>query len=526
MIYFVVFLGFLLRIYGIFWDQGFHFHPDERMLIIVAERINFFKNLNPNFFNYGSLPIYLVKGVSQIVDIVFKTQFSNYQGMLYVGRSISVFSDLITLYFIYRLGQIIFKKEKIALLGALMYAIAFFPIQNSHFFVVDVLLNTQSVILVYLLIKLFNSRDKKYFKIVFFCGLVFATMMATKFTSLILLPVVLTAIVYQPVLKKKYLATFYGLSVFTVCSSIFFFVFMPYAFINFPTFIKDVFLQTKMNSNPYIFPYTLQYVGTLPYLYYLKNIFLWGLGPIISLLSLVGIIFFIKNNVIKKHIMFSPHLLVIVFYLFYFLIIGRSSVKFMRYLLPLYPFLVLMAGYALSKTKINKLLIVLASLWTMMFVNIYSKEHTRITASQWINKNIPKGTTLAIEHWDDQLPIFNGYQYKFVEMNLYDLPDDDIKWNVIGQKIKQADYIILASNRLYAPLQKLSDCQKYLNCYPKTAEYYKKLFRGELGFTKAAEFTVYPGIKIGNWKLEIKDDSADESFTVYDHPKVIIFKKN
>ncbi len=526
MIYLIILFGFLLRVYGISWDQGFHFHPDERMLLMVAERINFFKNLNPNFFNYGSLPIYLLKGVSQIIDVIFKIHLSNYQGMLYVGRSISIFSEIITIYFIYKIGLVIFKKEKTALWSALIYAISFFPIQNSHFFVTDVLLNTQIVVLLYLLIKLFNSRSKKYFILIFFCAMIFAAMMATKFTSLVLLPVILMVIVLRQTIKKEYLKVFYGLFVFTICSSIFFFIFMPYAFINFSTFFKDVTLQTKMNSNPYIFPYTLQYVGTPPYLYYLKNIFLWGLGPIISSLSLVGIIFFIKNNLSKKNLVKSPYLLLVVYYLFYFLVIGRSSVKFMRYLLPLYPFLSLMTGYALSRIKIYKWFLALAFLWTILFVNIYSKEHTRLTASQWINNNIPIGSTLSIEHWDDLLPAFNSSRYKYVEMNLYDLPDNNLKWNLINQKIDQADYIILASNRLYIPLQKLSDCSKYSSCYPKTAEYYKKLFSGKLGFTKVAEFTVYPGIRIGDWKLEIKDDSADESFTVYDHPKIIIFKKN
>ena len=32
-----------------------------------------------------------------------------------------------------------------------------------------------------------------------------------------------------------------------------------------------------MNSDAYIFPYTLQYVDTTPYIYYLKQIFLWVL---------------------------------------------------------------------------------------------------------------------------------------------------------------------------------------------------------------------------------------------------------
>ena len=95
----------------------------------------------------------------------------------------------------------------------------------------------------------------------------------------------------------------------------------------------------------------------------------------------------------------------------------------------------------------------------------------------------------------------------------------------MNEKLKKSDYIIIASNRLYVPLQKLTDCKKYKVCYPKTAEYYKKLFNNQLPFNKVAEFSVYPQLKIGKWKLEINDDTADESFTVYDHPKIFIYKK-
>jgi hypothetical protein len=68
--------------------------------------------------------------------------------------------------------------------------------------------------------------------------------------------------------------------------------------------------------------------------------------------------------------------------------------------------------------------------------------------------------------------------------------------------------------------------------YPQTTEFYQKLFASELTppsgqgtFKKVAEITSYPGLKIGNWKLEIPDDPSEEAFTVYDHPKVIIFEK-
>ena len=48
----ILFIALALRLYGINWDQGYHLHPDERMLIMVTEKIDLFKNLNPNFFNY------------------------------------------------------------------------------------------------------------------------------------------------------------------------------------------------------------------------------------------------------------------------------------------------------------------------------------------------------------------------------------------------------------------------------------------------------------------------------------------
>ena len=95
----------------------------------------------------------------------------------------------------------------------------------------------------------------------------------------------------------------------------------------------------------------------------------------------------------------------------------------------------------------------------------------------------------------------------------------------MNEKLNRANYIIIASNRLYIPLQKLADCKKYKSCYPMTADYYQKLFSGKLNFKKVAEFSAYPELNIFNIKFKINDDSADESFTVYDHPKIIIFKK-
>jgi 4-amino-4-deoxy-L-arabinose transferase-like glycosyltransferase len=574
LIFFVILiLGFFLRLYGLNWDRGFHLHPDERMLIMVADQIHFFDRLNPNFFNYGSLPVYLLKGSAQFIDLFFPLNLATYQNLLYLGRFWSIIFGLLTICLIFKIAYFLFKKKEIALWSAFFYTIAFFPIQNSHFYTVDPLLTFFATLLLYLLLHYF--KNKKII-ISFLIGLVFSAMFSTKFTAIIFYPLIVIFFIFKAALDlisvkkyskwllvKKFLVDFitFNFSLFT-----FNFLFMPYAYLEFKKFFADVSAQIKMNSDPYIFPYTLQYVGTTPYLYYLKNIFWWGLGPIISVLSLLGFLLLIRQFLVSnffkkslklqfkiKNFLITNHQLLItfLFYLFYFLVIGRSAVKFMRYMLPIYPFLTILAGYGIHRIKnaklkmqsykskckifnfklplLNKLIMVITMLWTLFFVNIYSQPHTRIAATEWILKNIPTGSTLAVEHWDDRLPLFGGEKYNFIEMTLYEQPDDLQKWLILTEKLKQTDYIIITSNRLYVPLQKLADCQKYKICYPKTAQYYKNLFKGVeiapgLKFKKVAEFEVLPHISIFGLPISINDQSADESFTVYDHPKIFIFK--
>ncbi len=170
------------------------------------------------------------------------------------------------------------------------------------------------------------------------------------------------------------------------------------------------------------------------------------------------------------------------------------------------------------------LLAIALLIWPLSFLNIYNQTNTRVSASNWINAVIPPGKTLAVEHWDDSLPLFGQDKYTMQTLELYN-PDTPEKWNKINGQLQQTDYIIIASNRLYVPLQKLTDCAKLdqYHCYTQTAAYYQKLFNGTLGFQKVAEFSVSPTIPLLN--IPINDQGADESFTVYDHPKVMIFQK-
>ena len=55
-----------------------------------------------------------------------------------------------------------------------------------------------------------------------------------------------------------------------------------------------------------------------------------------------------------------------------------------------------------------------------------------------------------------------------------------------------------------------------------TSRFYYALWNGELGFERAQEFTSYP--QLG--PLQFPDDNAEEALSVYDHPRVILWKKS
>ena len=150
------------------------------------------------------------------------------------------------------------------------------------------------------------------------------------------------------------------------------------------------------------------------------------------------------------------------------------------------------------------------------------------------------GAAIAVEsRWDDALPLSVGgiYAYPglFQQLNLeLDEPDTDEKRQSMLALLQQADYIVVASNRAYDAMPRMPQR------FPMTLAYYQALFdcdspritncaypavapmKGGLGFDLVATFESYPSFG----PIPFPDQTAQESFTVYDHPKVLIFQKS
>ncbi len=548
----ILLFGFCLRIFNINWDSGYIFHPDERAIIMAAVDLRYPSSLsefispesplNTNFFAYGNFPIYLLKASGDLMSLL-DPNLATYNGIHVVGRLINSLASTLTILIIFLFAKRLFNYRT-AILAAIFYAVAVFPIQNSHFFTVDTLLTLFILLTLYFLD--FYIQKPSFFKAMIL-GASFGLALASKISAAPVATIIIVGFIIARMNEKKRIS-FLMLTrrtshsfIFLISTIILFFLTQPYTLIDFKNFSEQILLQSKMGTDPFIFPYTLQYVGKIPILYEFKNIFFWGLGVPLSILAFSGLLL-ITIKIIFNFRKSNRVLPIVVFFWLYFLLSSSYAVGWMRYLLPVYPALTLFAAFFtinyllpfatkylhINKTRRTKyflasIIVLFASSWTIIFMSIYLKPHTKIVASEWISQNIPAGKTLATEHWDDQLPIFNTSNYQYETLALYE-HDTKSKWETINRQIENSDYIIIASNRLYTPLRKLTDCKNLPEnrCYRRTAKYYDDLFSEKLNFTKVVEFTSYPSIPLTN--LGIDDQSADESFTVYDHPKIIIYK--
>ncbi|TSC85745.1 MAG: hypothetical protein G01um101416_816, partial [Microgenomates group bacterium Gr01-1014_16] len=485
-------------------------------------------NIGYGFYVYGTFPVILVKFIAEALKM------GDYNGLTLVGRAVSGILDLGTVVLVFLISRRLFKSTSAALLAMFVYAISVLPIQLSHFFAVDTPLVFFLVLSFYLLI----MRSP-------FLGIAFGLAVASKISVVLFAPVILIGFVIHFFSHSRRQTL-----LFAICFLLFAVLTVrlayPYMFDGFVLNQKLLTNWRDLNaiSQPNIgFPPATQWFHAQPGVYSLNNLLYLGFGLPLGVIALAALSYAL--------IRFHRHpfvLLAIGWTIPFFIYQSLQFAQAMRYTYPVYPFLAIANGIFLYQIfKINKFLfsvvITLVLVWPLAFISIYSRPHSRVVASEWMLKNIPSGSSLACEHWDDCLPL--GYHfppYIGVEFPLYG-PDTPQKWIDMNQKLAQVDYIVLSSNRLYGSIMTLPER------FPQTTKYYQSLFDGSLGFTPVAQFTSRPNLPIPGLNIclapsniiygkiaksiqdcplpgiSFVDDYADETFTVIDHPKVIIFKK-
>src|SRR5213080_4940542 len=556
-------LGLALRLYGLNWDQGNSFHPDERQILFHVTALSWPGSLaqfldpansplNPHFFAYGSFPLYLLAIIGNILSHFFPdiTSLSN---LTLVGRVLSAIFDCGTILLTGWLALALTEDTTpgrryawtLALLSAALVTFTPLQLQLSHFYAVDTILLFFTMLTVLASVKL--ARTDALIRWSLVAGLAYGLALATKFSAA---PLIIPIIVALLLRCRKLglissLASFLLIIVITVMA---FLIAMPYALLDRVNFVQQISAQGDLARGYLDLPYVRQFAGTIPYLYEIQNMLLWGMGVALGLAAFAGLLW-LCWRVWKRDVLLW--LVVLSWVLVYSAITGSFYVKFMRYMLPVYPLLVLMAaalllallqrGRAVTQpsqrriaTILPMLAIVLVLLGTMFqglaLLNVYSQPNTRIQASQWIYNHVKPGSVLTYEQWDDPLPVALGSHTPDIyrqatyagpngqQQTGLDLYGDDTtdKARQLSNLLPTIDVITMATDRLDKSIPRLP------SRYPLTIHYYQLLFSGQLGFHLAAQFENHPNL----FGIMLNDSNADESYSVFDHPTSRIFVRD
>ncbi len=530
----VLLAGAYLRFVGLNWDDNQHLHPDERFLTMVETSIapvqggltEYFdteaSTLNPynsghSFFVYGTAPIFFVRYTADLIHTlraewlvsestwrvaiakaflgtpddpgILESYGTGYEEVHLVGRAISGLADLIAVWILYLTASRLYRDKRIGLLAATLSAFAVLQIQQSHFFTVDAISNVFVVASLYFAVRaLDDMRWRNYLLFGLSLGLSVASRINTAPLGLTLALAAFAylsrfgrsekdsagALLESPLLWPLVLR----LGVAALVSLFAFRIGQPYAFEG-PGFLSFGLNEQWLNNMREIqstvsgdvdFPPNHQWTDRTDLIFPFENMVRWGMGLALGLIAWAGFAL-AAWQILRGR--WQRHLIPVIWTGLYFGWQGTQWVKPMRYFLPVYPTLILLAAWLLiyiwdaakgvqtlsssahaGSQEAVKLSVALRSVysrlpklrlprsaklaaagaliavvilftaaWAFAFSRIYTRPVTRVAASEWIYQNIPGPVNLRIDtaEGEYQQPISIPYDHIYQDGQPHEL---------------------------------------------------------------------------------------------------------
>ena len=539
-------LGFSLRFVGLTrGDSSFvpepdrttgerdfhHFHPDETTLVQTA--LGPIDPLSPDLTCYGLLPVYLLRGALEFNRIVFGRGFESgsaesVRHVYLTARTLAALASCLTLCLVWLLGHRWFG-ELTGLLAALIVAVAPLAIQAAHFFTVDGLFTLLILAALLSLLHALEGDDRRWWLLT---GVLIGLSGAVRLTGLSMGAVVLAGLlIYHrgrlgAALKSSvWLAGLAGLLVLLALQ--------PYLAADRELIFQDRSASDfgyamKVAEGEYLTTWSLVDVHTIPYLHHWVHLWPLGVGWPLAVAFVFGVAYGLCRVDRRKG-------LILLWAGIHFALIGGLLTKPCRYLLPLLPFLaVLTADFCVwllhspRILQVRKLaiaaiaaLLVYSASYGIAFAGIYAEEDSRIEAARWIDERIPANSRIGLEKGAFTMRgmVGNKHRVRLLSTSMpftmrgYATCQTELVW--LQDQFGDSDYLAILDVNRYQQFTAVPEL------IPGGAAFYQALVDEELGFDLVHRVKRYPSVA----GLVFKDDGSDPSFTGYDHPAVMIFKK-
>lgn len=460
----VVLLGLLLalaaalRLWSIGYDLPYVFHPDEPAVIGVALRIFKTGDLNPHFFHYPSLVFYIhalayvayyaaghmtgtfavPTDLADLSSLVMGTTIAPDPAIVLIGRLVTLALGVGAVLLVYVIGRRLTGDWAVGAVAALLAAVSPTLIYNSRVVTPDMVVTFFALLTLYFGVLIFREGRTRHYAAI---GVAIGLTAAGKYNGAIvglILPVAHFLRAGRPGLRDK------RLYLTALLSGLVFLLATPYAVLDYPAFSEAL----RFDAAHYATGHTGMEGDAVRW----YAAFLWSTTTIIPLLALIQIV---RGLVIKS----KATLLLASFPVVYFIFISRFIVRNDRTILPILPFLFLLAAIlwvdaaraarrtreqrqrGLATAALILLTAVLIAWPTRMSIaeNVRRQgEHTAPLAAEWITAHIPPGSRVALESYGP-----------YIDPNAFDLQvfeqiiDNPPSWYVE----QEFDYLVLSKGR-------------------------------------------------------------------------------
>lgn len=444
-----------------------HCRPDEDAIsaIVGAFRTG---NFEPEAFNYPALFMLAVAALLRLAPYVerllHKLMPFHFHAVLdglswtvknyMAARLLSAAAGIASIWVLFRIALRLFDRRA-AVAAASLLALAFLHVRDSHYGVTDVAMSFMVLVAFLCAVRLSQSGTRKD---LILAGIAAGLAAGTKYNgALVGLPVVFAIFISptaRPFRRRILDAAVAGtLTVTTFLAT------SPYTLIDFDRFWADFRSDAAHLSGGH------GVVLGRGWLYHATTTLHYGVGIPMLVAGIAGVLLLIYRDVRKG-------VLVALFPVTYYTLLGSGLTVFSRHMIPVVPFLCLTGGYCAAeaaawiaarvsrpnwRTALTALIVALI-LWpsarsAVLFDLLLARDDSRLITRRWIEERFPRGTTIAEISPDGGL-VFLPYEGQLIPYSLtLDLPPAG----------PRPDVVIVQSSPLRPPLDNMGEVERVLN---------------------------------------------------------------
>lgn len=484
----------LLRFWALSQGVPFSVQVDEPEVMVRAVGMMKTGDLNPHFFDYPSLYMYLqaTVAVARFLVGAMQGEWSSLaqaptEAFYLWGRALTALMGTATVWVLYHVA--LRWGVRTALLAAVMFAVMPLHVRESHFVLTDV--PVTFFVMLTLLMSL-RASERATVRAFVFAGSVAGLAGATKYNGVLAVLIPLLSCAMTPGVRPSRVVTMLWIVTAMVAT---FLLAAPYTLIDLPSFLN----QFARLSAEYRTPARFDDPVWLIYMKHLRNALEWP-G---SVIVIAGVMFgLFKAAAGPDRLKWA---LVTIFPLIYFRFISNQTLFFGRYLLPLLPFLSLLGAAAiveivrqLRRSPVPRLVrnvaivaLTIVAIGPPAYTSIgfnanAAKVWTTEQAYAWLMKEVPAGSKITMESRQILLPATYHAAY---------LPQ--LRMRPFEHYVKGGVDYLVASSQCYGPYLEKDGPQKYPDEYAD----YMRIFSQVQEVARFSPSDEHPGPELRILKL-------------------------